>query len=62
MPQPFAYPYTQSHGGSFNHWSVSGAVVVHLLAAVASSAIPTQLSHTDTTPLHRKLILALLHT
>jgi len=52
MPQPFAYPYTQSHGGSFNHWSVSGAVVVHLIAAVASSAIPTQLSHTDTTPLN----------
>jgi len=35
------YPYTQSHGVCFNHWSVFGAVVLRLLLAIASSAIRT---------------------
>jgi hypothetical protein len=42
------YPYTQSHGVCFNHWSVFGAVVVQLLLAVASSAIRTYPNSTVT--------------
>jgi hypothetical protein len=42
------YPYSQSHDVCFNHWSVFGAVVVHLLPAVASSAIRTYPNSTVT--------------
>jgi uncharacterized membrane-anchored protein len=45
-----------SHGVSFNHWLVFGAVFVHLLLAVASSTIHANPNST-VTYIHNSIIL-----